>query len=185
MIELKAGRGRFPKDRRSASRSKGISRMCRGVALPVVLLLACAMLALSVASFNASIAAVRRAANFEDHLRAAHAADAALSLCLRALDAGLAPVLPHVAGEPARWRESGIFESSAAFAPVPQWPGSSRPPQCVIESGQVPRRPHARAHWVTARGFGADEIAEAWVQLIVVRERGTEERRWRRIVERP
>jgi hypothetical protein len=185
MIDIASRGGCLPKDRRSALRQNGSRCAYRGAALPAVLLLASAMLALSVASFNASIAAVRRAANFEDHLRAANAADAALSLCLRALDAGLAPVLPHVAGEPVRWRQSGVFESSAAFAPVPRWPGSARPPQCVIESGQVPRRPHAQAHWVTARGFGADPISEAWLQLIVVRERGTEERRWRRIVERP
>ncbi|MEA3120010.1 MAG: hypothetical protein QOI13_3280, partial [Paraburkholderia sp.] len=68
-------------------------RRQRGAALPVVLLLASAMLATSIASFEGSIAAMRRAANFGDHLRAANAADAALLLCVRALDGGLAPVL--------------------------------------------------------------------------------------------
>ncbi len=185
MVKTKASDAGLLGERRSTTHAHGSRRGHRGAALPAVLLLACAMLALSIASFNASIAAVRRAANFEDHLRASNAADAALSLCLQALDAGLAPVLPQVAGEPSRWRQGGVFESSAAFAPVAQWPGSAKPPQCVIEGGRVARRPHAQAHWVTARGFGAQETSEAWLQLIVVRERGIEERRWRRIVERP
>ena len=157
----------------------------RGAALPVVLLLASAMLATSIASFDVSIAGVRRVANFGDYLRATNAADAALSLCKRALDAGIVPVLTPAPGEPAQWRQPGIFEGPAAFTPMLQWPGSSRPPQCVIERGWLPRRPDAQAYWVTARGFATDEPAEAWLQLVVVRERGAEERRWRRIVERP
>jgi hypothetical protein len=159
-------------------------RIQRGAALPVVLLLASAMLATSIASFEASIAAVRRAANFGDHLRAANAADAALLLCVRALDAGLAPVLPHATGEPSQWRRPDIFDGPAALAPLREWPGSARPPQCVIESGRLSQRPHAQAYWVTARGFGADESAEAWLQLVLVRDRGAEERHWRRITAR-
>jgi hypothetical protein len=38
---------------------------------------------------------------------------------------------------------------------------------------------------VSARGFGSDETALAWLQIVVVREGGAEERRWRRIVQRP
>jgi Tfp pilus assembly protein PilX len=161
-------------------------RRQRGAALPVVLLLASTMLATSVASLDASIASVRRARHVGDHLRAASAADAALSLCVEALDAGIAPVVARAAeaGERPASRQPGIFDTPAAFVPLPRWPGSARPPQCVIESGRLPQRPQARAHWVTARGFGADETAEAWLQLIIVREGGTEERRWRRIVAR-
>ena len=159
-------------------------RKHRGAALPVVLLLASAMLATSIASFDASIAAARRAANIDDHLRAANAADAALSLCVRALDTGVAPMLAPATGEPAQWRQPRIFDGPAAFAPLPRWPGSARPPQCVIESARLARRPDAQAYWVTARGFGADETAQAWLQLVIVRERGSEQRRWRRIVER-
>jgi hypothetical protein len=158
-----------------------ILRKQRGAALPVVLLLASAMLATSIASFEASVAAVRRAANFGDHLRAANAADAALLLCVRALDAGLAPVLAHATGEPSHWRRRDIFDGPAVFAPLREWPGSARPPQCVIESGRLSQRPQAQAHWVTARGFGADESAEAWLQLVLVREHGDEERHWRRV----
>jgi Tfp pilus assembly protein PilX len=156
----------------------------RGAALPVVLLLTSAMLATSIASLDASIAAVRRAANIDDHLRAANAADAALSLCVRALDAGVAPIRASATAEPGEWRQPGVFDGPAAFAPLPQWPGSARPPQCVIESGRLSRRPHAQVYWVTARGFGADATAEAWLQVVIVRERGSEQRRWRRIVER-
>jgi hypothetical protein len=161
-------------------------RRHRGAALPGVVLLASAMLATSIASFDASIAAVRRAANFDDYLRAANAADAALTLCARALDAGVAPVLASPApGEPVHWRQPEVFEGPAAFAPVPEWPGSSKPPQCIIESGRLALRPNAQAYWVSARGFGSDETALAWLQLVVVREDGAEERRWRRIVQRP
>jgi Tfp pilus assembly protein PilX len=154
------------------------------MALPAVLLLTCAMLATSIASFDASIAATRRVSNFDGHLRAANAADAALSLCARALDSGLAPVLTHAPGQPPNWRQRGVFDGPAAYAPLPRWPGSARPPQCIVERLRLAKRPHALGFRITARGFGATEAAEAWLQLLIVREGGVEARRWRRIARR-
>ncbi len=72
-----------------------------------------------------------------------------------------------------------------AYEPVPSWPGSARAPQCVIEAAFVEGDPDARAYWITARGFGATELAQAWLQLMIVNEAGRERRAWRRIVAAP
>lgn len=163
----------------------GACKRSRGVALPVVLLLISMILAVCAASFELGVASARRSANLEEHLRALRAADAALSLCLRAVDAGVAAPIHAVSGEPARWRQKGAFDGPDGFSPVKTWPGSPRPPQCILESWRMGHRPRASVLLVTARGFGMDDVAEAWLQLAVVRDDGIEKRHWRRITVRP
>jgi uncharacterized protein GlcG (DUF336 family) len=143
------------------------------------------MLTASAGSLEASIAATRRASNLHDHLRAARAADAALELCVRALREGTASVLTEVAHEPVEWKNMDALDGSATLAPLPSWPGSARPPQCLIEAWRLPLRPLAQAHQVTARGFGASETAQVWLQLAIVDEAGTQKRHWRRIAGPP
>jgi hypothetical protein len=161
-------------------------RQCNGAALPVVLSIASMLLLTSAAWLETSIADVRRVANLHDSLQAFHAADAALTLCARALRAGVAPALPAVGHEPARWKETGAFEGPLAFTPQAQWPGTARAPQCLIEAWQLVTRPQVQAYLLTARGFGASETTLAWLQLEIVMDGETlEETHWRRIVARP
>lgn len=156
----------------------------RGAALPAALVLASMVLAMSTVSFDIAVAGIRRASNLEDAMRAEQAADAALTLCLRALDAGVAPSLPAVAEPLQRWRHPDVFADPFAFAPMPHWAGAARTPQCIIEGWRIAHRPRAQVHVLTARGFGAADSAEVWLQLVVVREAGLDERHWRRIAAR-
>lgn len=157
----------------------------RGVALPVVLVMVSMMLVTSAAWFEASLLETRNASLIGDHLRAFHAADAALSLCTRALANGsmVAPPLPEQHSEPDGWRR-GAFEAQAV-APVATWSGSIRPPQCLVEPWRIDSRPSARAFVVTARGFGVGDDTQSWLQAQVVFEGSRVERHWRRIVARP
>lgn len=170
--------GRLLRQRRTSARSGG-------AALPAVLLLMAMVLAVSAASFELVVAGARRASNLDEHLRAMQAADAALSLCLRMVDSGFALPVHRASAEAARWREPQAFGSSDAFSPFVRWPGSSTPPQCIVESVAIAHRPKATGLVVTARGFGASEHSQAWLQLTVVREDGKESRHWRRITVRP
>lgn len=158
----------------------------RGVALPVVLVMASMMLVTSAAWFEASLFEARNASAIADHLLAFHAGDAALSLCSRALSNGsmTAPPLPDQPGEPEGWRRQGYFEAQAV-APVATWPGAARPPQCLVEAWRIDRRPAARAFVVTARGFGAGDDTQSWLQAQIVFEGSRVERHWRRVVARP
>jgi Tfp pilus assembly protein PilX len=167
-------------------RSRFASSAPRGVALPVVLVMASMMLVTSAAWFEASLLEARNASLIADHLLAFHAADAALSLCTRALANGsmITPSSPEQSGEPDGWRRQSTFEAQAV-APVAAWPGSVRPPQCVVEAWRIDRRPAARAFVVTARGFGAADDTQSWMQAQVVFEGSRVERHWRRIVARP
>lgn len=166
--------------------SRGGSSGARGVALPVVLVMASMMLVTSAAWFEASLLEARNASLIADHLLAFHAADAALSLCSRALSNGsmTAPPASEQPGEPDGWRRQGSFEAQA-IAPVGTWPGSARPPQCLIEAWRIDRRPAARAFVVTARGFGSDGDTQSWLQAQIVIEGPRVQRRWRRVVARP
>ncbi|WP_310630447.1 hypothetical protein [Paraburkholderia sp.] len=162
----------------------------RGVALPVVLVIVSMMLVTSAAWFESSLFEARSAAGMADHLRSCHAADAALVACTRALIGGtaVAPVTPAQSGEPTGWKRRETFEAQAA-SPLSSWPGATRPPQCLVEAWRIATRPEARAYLVTARGYGATENAQSWLQMQVVFD-GTRggsrvEQHWRRVVTRP
>ncbi|HEY4801432.1 MAG TPA: hypothetical protein VIH96_02325 [Paraburkholderia sp.] len=174
-------------------RSRRISRTRpahRGVALPVVLLIVAMMLVTSAAWFEAALLARRNADAVADHLQSFHAADAALLLCSRALTNGslAGPAAATQSGEPQAWRRQDSFERQAV-TPVAAWPGSGRAPQCFIEAWRIDSRPLARAYLVTARGFGASEDTQSWLQDQVVVEatgEGTRvEHHWRHLVARP
>lgn len=154
----------------------------RGVALPSALMLAAMMLATSAAWLEASIAQTRRAANVHEYLRASQAAQNALTLCDDALRAGAAPVMSAPHGRPPHWTTAAAFDRLAAYEPVPSWPGSARPPQCLIEEARFEGNADAYGYWITARGFGANEGARAVLQLVIRREGEHERRAWRRIV---
>ncbi|MGF6379462.1 pilus assembly PilX family protein [Paraburkholderia atlantica] len=158
----------------------------RGVVLAIVLLIAAMMLATSAIWFETSLAAARAATNARDYLQAFHAADSALGLCERnVLSAtGDAPNPPLTSGEPAQWRLETAFDAGA-LTPVPQWPGSSRAPQCLIERWRLASRPNASAYLLSARGFGQSSESQVWLQLELVTEDGAIERHWRRVAARP
>jgi len=154
--------------------------------MPVVLVIASMMLVTSAAWFEASLLEARNSSFIADNLQAFHAADAALLLCTRALMNGSVPLppLPARAGEPDGWRQQAIFDAQAV-APLATWPGSHRPPQCLFESWRLASRPAARAFVVTARGYGASEGTQNWLQAQLVFEDARVERHWRHVVARP
>ena len=145
-------------------------------------MLASMMLATSAVWLETSMARSRFDANLHEHLRATQAADSALALCARDWRAGIAPV--HPTWHMARAQRSA-FDGLAAYEPVPLWPGSARPPQCVIEAVGPESDAHAQAYRITARGFGAQESTQAWLELTIARELGRERQAWRRIVSAP
>ncbi|MCP3714035.1 hypothetical protein [Paraburkholderia sp. CNPSo 3281] len=176
---------------RTSPRGERRTRAARhGVALPVVLLVVAMMLVTSAAWFEAALLARRNADAVADHLQSFHAADAALELCSRALTNGslAAPVAATQPGEPQAWRRQDSFERQAV-APVAAWPGSVRLPQCIVEAWRIESRPLARAYLVTARGFGASENTQSWLQdQVVIEDEGDAtrvEHHWRRVVARP
>ncbi|WP_069262803.1 pilus assembly PilX family protein [Paraburkholderia nodosa] len=162
----------------------------RGVALPVVLLVVAMMLATSAAWFEAALLGRRNADAVADHLQAFHAADAALVLCSRALTNGslAPPAAATQSGEPQAWRRQDSFERQTV-APLAAWPGSVRLPQCLVEAWRIDSRPLARAYLVTARGFGASEDTQSWLQdQLVIEAEGDAtrvEHHWRYVVARP
>jgi hypothetical protein len=162
----------------------------RGVALPVVLLIVSMMLVTSAAWFEAALLEARNTNAVADHLQSFHAADAALALCSRSLTNGSldAPVVSTQSGEPQAWRRQESFERQA-LTPIATWPGSVRAPQCVVEAWRIEGRPLARAYLITARGFGASEDAQSWVQEQLVIEGAGEavqiEHHWRHVAARP
>jgi len=168
------------------NRARHCVRRARGVVLPVVLVMASMMLVTSAAWFETALLEARNASLIADHLQAFHAADAALLLCTRALSNGsmFAPPLPEQSGEPDGWRRQGTFEAQAA-APAAAWSGSVRPPQCLVEAWRIDSRPDVRAFVVTARGFGAGEDTQSWLQAQLVFEGARVEKHWRRVVARP
>lgn len=170
----------------AAQCSRNGRRSQRGVALPVVLLIVSMMLVTSAAWFEAALFEARNAGAIVDQLRSFRAAEAGLALCTRALadGAALAPVAPTQPGEPQGWRRQDTFEAQAT-APVRSWPGSVRPPQCLIEAWRIAARPAVRAFLVTARGFGSTDDAQSWLQMQLVVDGTRIERHWRRVVARP
>ncbi|SEK04448.1 pilus assembly PilX family protein [Paraburkholderia diazotrophica] len=158
----------------------------RGIALPVVLLLASMMLATSAAWFEQSVATARNATGMYDHLLAFHAADAALRACARNVISGSVPAMPGVAGEPAGWKSQTIFESNA-LAPFASWPAtlSFRVPRCLVEGWRLTNRADAHAYLVTARGYGRNVDSQMWLQLQIVIDGSTVEKHWRRVAARP
>ncbi|TDG08442.1 hypothetical protein E1N52_10975 [Paraburkholderia guartelaensis] len=160
------------------------------MALPVVLLIVAMMLVTSAAWFEAALLARRNADAVADHLQSFHAADAALVLCSRALANGslAAPAAATQPGEPQAWRRQDSFERQAV-APVAAWPGSVRAPQCLVEAWRIDGRPLVRAYLVTARGFGASEDTQSWLQDQLVIEAAGDtarvEHHWRHVVARP
>lgn len=158
----------------------------RGIALPIVLLLASMMLATSAAWFEQSVAAARNAAGMYDHLLAFHAADAALRACARNVIDGSVPAMPDVAGEPAGWKLQTTFESSA-IVPFASWHAnlSFRVPRCLVEGWRLTNRADAHAYLVTARGYGRNVDSQMWLQLQIVIDGGTVEKHWRRVAARP
>jgi len=183
----------FVKETASARSSAGIGvatrhrlRACdRGMALPSALMLVSMMLTTSAVWLEAWTALSRFDTNVHEHLRATQAADSALVLCARDWRAGIAPVLPAPHGAPAHWTEGGAFEQGAAYEPVPAWPGSARAPQCLIEAVTLENPANRQAYWITARGFGARESTQVWLQLMIVSDAGRERQAWRRIVSPP
>ncbi|MGG1946334.1 hypothetical protein AB1286_16185 [Trinickia sp. NRRL B-1857] len=155
------------------------------MALPSALMLVSMMLTTAAVWLEASMALSRFDANIHEHLRATQAADGALVLCVRDWRAGIAPVLPARYGARAHWTESRAFEHGAAYEPVPSWPGSARTPQCLIEAAALENPADRQAYWITARGFGALESTQAWLQLTIVQDAGREGQAWRRIVSPP
>jgi len=161
----------------------------RGIALPIVLLIAAMMLATSAAWFEQSITSGRNASGMYDHLLAFHAADSALTVCARSLVTGSMQGIPAAEGEPVGWRSQTAFEASA-IAPFASWPTSlsARAPQCLIETWTLTNRTDrkdARAYLVTARGFGRNADAQAWLQLQLVIDGNVVEKHWRRVAARP
>lgn len=159
-----------------------------GAVLPIVLLISAMMLATSAAWFETSIAAARGATNVREYLQAFHAADSALTLCTRSVieraTTQTAAPLPTVSGEPIQWKLEAAFEAGAV-TPVAQWPGSLRPPQCLVEAWRLATRPDARAYLLTSRGFGRANASQVWLQVELVIDGEKIERRWRRVAARP
>ncbi|PQV52393.1 pilus assembly protein [Paraburkholderia sp. BL21I4N1] len=170
---------------------RGVSRVhhYRGTVLPIVLLITAMMLTTSAAWFESSLASSRAASNVRDYLQAFHAADSVLTLCARAVVAaageGAAAAMPSAAsGEPMQWKLESAFEAGA-IAPVSQWPGSLRPPLCLIETWRLDARADARAFLLTSRGFGRTRESQVWLQMELVIEGENVERHWRRIAAKP
>ena len=162
----------------------------RGVALPVVLLIVAMMLVTSAAWFETALLEARNTNAVADHLQSFHAAEAALVSCSRSLTNGSldVPVASTQSGEPQAWRRQDTFERQA-LTPIATWPGSVRAPQCVVEAWRIEGRPLARAYLITARGGGASEDAQSWVQEQLVIEGAGEavqiEHHWRHVAARP
>ncbi len=168
---------------------RGVSRVHHhGTVLPIVLLIAAMMLATSAAWFESSLASARAASNVRDYLQAFHAADSVLTLCSRAVVTaagdGAAAMPPAASGEPVQWKLESAFEAGAV-APVAQWPGSLRPPQCLIEAWRLATRADARAFLLTSRGFGRTKESQVWLQMELVVEGEKVERHWRRVAAKP
>ena len=160
-------------------------RRC-GIALPAVLLIVAMMLVTSSAWFESALFDARNAGAMADHLQSFHAADSALRLCARGLIAGsiAAPPVPAAPGEPSAWLRQREFDARA-ITPVDRWPGSVRPPQCMVEGWQLEERPGSRTFLVTARGFGVSTDAQSWLQLQLVLDADGIDAHWRRVVARP
>ncbi|MFM0223033.1 pilus assembly PilX family protein [Paraburkholderia dipogonis] len=156
--------------------------------LPIVLLISTMMLITSAAWFEISLAAARGTTNIREYLQAFHAADSALTLCARSVIAAAstqsAAPPPAASGEPTQWKLAAAFEAGAVTL-VARWPGSLRPPQCLIEAWRLSTRADARAYLLTSRGFGRTSESQVWLQMELVIDGEKIERHWRRVAARP
>jgi hypothetical protein len=126
------------------------------------------MLITASAWLQTSLAAARSTLALRERVQAFHAADSALLRCAAMLSNAVPSSI-----EPSLWRNKVSFES-AAIAPFSNWPYARRAPQCLIEK-------FGSTYLITARGFGAAQESEAWLQLRV--DAGAS--RWRRVVAKP
>ncbi|WP_244815276.1 pilus assembly protein [Caballeronia sp. Lep1P3] len=158
----------------------------RGIALPIVLLLASLMLVTAGAWLQTSLVAARATVAARERVQAFHAADSALIRCSRMLSSAL-PASGPVDQEPARWRLRSSFEgaSALALAPFASWPYAMRAPQCLIETWPRAGQSSAISYLVTARGFGATPQTEAWLQLRIDMTGRTVTQQWRRVAGKP
>jgi Tfp pilus assembly protein PilX len=140
----------------------------RGVALPIVLLLAAMMLVTASAWLQTSLVATRTTVASRERVQAFHAADSALLRCARLLSSAV-----RSTSDLSLWRNKASFES-AAIMPFGSWPYARRAPQCLIETW-------SSSYLITARGFGATSESEAWLQLRI--DAGASH--WRRVVAKP
>jgi Tfp pilus assembly protein PilX len=155
----------------------------RGIALPMVLLLAAMMLVTASAWLQTSLVAARTTLAARERAQAFHAADSALIRCARLLASAL-PASGAIDQEPSLWRSKSSFEGASMLAlqPFAAWPYARRAPQCLIETFA---RAKGTSYLVTARGFGLTAETEAWLQLrIDVAEDGIT-KNWRRVVAKP
>jgi Tfp pilus assembly protein PilX len=158
----------------------------RGVALPIVLLLAALMLVTASAWLQTSLVAERSAVAVRERVQAFHAADSALIRCAGLL-ASAVPSAGFIGQEPAAWRNKASFEgaNTVAIMPFASWPYARRAPQCLIERWNTPADSASASYLVTARGFGTAPESEAWLQLRVDIANGVRTQHWRRVVARP
>jgi hypothetical protein len=165
----------------------------KGMALPVVLAVMAALLALTAAWFEIALVDARRNAGIASRLIAFRAADAALEACVRAavrdehangapiggiLSEAGGPPPPDAAHTPAQWQQPGAFDAAGAMRPFAAWPGAAQSPSCVIERGVAP----AAGVVITARGVGATRATVEWLQAQIRVDGERVVRRWRRIV---
>lgn len=156
-----------------------------GLALPAVMAVAAAVVALAGTWFESALTESRRTRALSDRMIAFHAADAALAACIVRLRGGAAPYLDEPAshGEPRAWRRTPALRVADAFEPFASWPLAAQPPRCLIEAWRGAGPAGSRAYLVTARGVGGDASSVVWLQSqLALRDGRIVAQRWRRVV---
>jgi len=174
--------------RRPPASGKRIRRMT-GMALPAVVTVAAAIVALTGAWFEAALTEARRTRALSDRLIAFHAADAALAACvarLRRAEAVYLDAADRSDAEPDAWRRASALARPEAIEPFAAWPMAVRPPRCLIEAWGIGHPATDRAYLVTARGVGSHASTSAWLQMqILIRDGRIVAQRWRRVAAPP
>lgn len=173
--------------RRPPASGKRIRRMT-GMALPAVVTVAAAIVALTGAWFEAALTEARRTRALSDRLIAFHAADAALAACVARLRRGEAAYLDAdgAHAEPDGWRRASALARPEAIEPFVAWPMAACPPRCLIEAWGIGHLAPDRAYLVTARGVGSHASSSAWLQMqILIRDGRIVAQRWRRVAAAP
>lgn len=157
-----------------------------GLALPAVMAVAAAVVALAGTWFESALTESRRTRALSDRMIAFHAADAALAACIVRLRSGAAPYLDEPASqgdEPRAWRRAPALRLADAFEPFASWPLAAQPPRCLIEAWRGAGPAGSRAYLVTARGVGGDAASVVWLQSqLALRDGRIVAQRWRRVV---
>lgn len=157
-----------------------------GLALPAVMAVAAAVVALAGTWFESALTESRRTRALSDRMIAFHAADAALTACIVRLRSGAAPYLDEPASqgeEPRAWRRAPALRVADAFEPFASWPLAAQPPRCLIEAWRGAGPAGSRAYLVTARGVGGDAASVVWLQSqLALRDGRIVAQRWRRVV---